>query len=97
MILVIISDEMYVLSATNRRVSIELLGKDKIQSKVSKFEEMTGASLSFLGVSSSGPSGFIVSTIPSELGIFGRLFSCFIPITVSTCILYKICPCSLFW
>ncbi|KAI9169110.1 hypothetical protein LWI28_007116 [Acer negundo] len=45
-------DEMYVLSASNKRVSVELLGKDKIQDKLSKFEELTGASLSYLGVSS---------------------------------------------
>ncbi|KAK0574922.1 hypothetical protein LWI29_030971 [Acer saccharum] len=47
-------DEMYVLSASNKRVSVELLGKDKIQDKLSKFEELTGASLSYLGVSSPG-------------------------------------------
>ncbi|KAK2635452.1 hypothetical protein Ddye_030244 [Dipteronia dyeriana] len=47
-------DEMYVLSASNKRVSVEFLGKDKIQDKLSKFEELTGASLSYLGVSSPG-------------------------------------------
>lgn len=57
---------MYVLSATNRRVSIELLGKDKIQDKVSQFEELKGASLSYLGVSSSGPPCEISTTIPSK-------------------------------
>ncbi|GAV93005.1 CAP_GLY domain-containing protein, partial [Cephalotus follicularis] len=42
-------DEMYVLSASNKRVSVHLLGKDTIQEKVSRFEEFTGASLSYLG------------------------------------------------
>ncbi|KAK8545904.1 hypothetical protein V6N12_026714 [Hibiscus sabdariffa] len=30
--------EMYVLSASNNRVSVELLGEDKIQDKLSRFE-----------------------------------------------------------
>ncbi|KAM7511499.1 hypothetical protein LguiB_010374 [Lonicera macranthoides] len=70
-------EEMYVLSATNRRVSIELLGKDKIQDKVSRFEELKGASLSYLGVSSSGPPCEISTTIPNlkELDLTGNLLS----------------------
>ncbi|KAG5576912.1 hypothetical protein H5410_057046 [Solanum commersonii] len=59
-------DEMYVLSASNKRVSIELLGKDKIQNKLSQFEELTSASLAYLGVSSAGPPGHINTTIPSN-------------------------------
>ncbi|KAH7570934.1 hypothetical protein JRO89_XS05G0225900 [Xanthoceras sorbifolium] len=47
-------DEMYVFTSSNKRVSVELLGKDKLQDKLSKFEELTGASLSYLGVSSPG-------------------------------------------
>ncbi|CAN4127878.1 unnamed protein product [Withania somnifera] len=70
-------DEMYVLSATNKRVSIELLGKDKIQNKLSRFEELTSASLAYLGVSSAGPPGHMNTTIPrlKELDLTGNLLS----------------------
>lgn len=62
-----LADEMYVLSARNNRVSIQLLGKDKIQDKLSRFEELTNASLSYLGVSSPGtPDDVVGKTIPSE-------------------------------
>ncbi|KAF5936840.1 hypothetical protein HYC85_024346 [Camellia sinensis] len=68
-------DEMYVFSASNRRVSVQLLGKDKIQDKLSRFEELAGASLSYLGVSSSGPPGQIGATVPNlkELDLTGNL------------------------
>nr|AAG51824.1 unknown protein; 52097-54266 [Arabidopsis thaliana] len=57
---------MYVLSAGNRRVSIQLLGGDKIQDKLSRFEELTSASLSYLGVSSLGVSSDLGSILPNE-------------------------------
>ncbi|XP_057502974.1 tubulin-folding cofactor E isoform X1 [Actinidia eriantha] len=70
-------DEMYVLSASNKRVSVQLLGKDKIQDKLSRFEELTGASLSYLGASSSGPPCQISATVPNlmELDLTGNLLS----------------------
>ncbi|PON42013.1 CAP Gly-rich domain containing protein [Trema orientale] len=70
-------DEMYVLSASNKRVSIQLVGKDKIQDKLSRFEELTGASLSFLGVSSPGLSSENGSLLPNlkELDLTGNLLS----------------------
>ncbi|GAA0149380.1 chaperone [Lithospermum erythrorhizon] len=70
-------DEMYVLSANNKRVSIQLLGKDKAQDKMSRFEQLTNAALSYLGVSSSGPSDGIRATIPKlkELDLTGNLLS----------------------
>uniref|UniRef100_A0A7N0U8T7 CAP-Gly domain-containing protein n=1 Tax=Kalanchoe fedtschenkoi TaxID=63787 RepID=A0A7N0U8T7_KALFE len=70
-------DEMYVLSASNRRVSVQLLGKDKIQDKLSKFEELEGVSLSYLGVSSSGVPGQIGSVLLSlrRLDLTGNLLS----------------------
>lgn len=61
-----IADEMYVLSASNKRVSIQLVGKDKVQDKLSRFEELTGASLSFLGLSSPGSPGDIGNVLPSK-------------------------------
>ncbi|KAK2969101.1 hypothetical protein RJ640_028808 [Escallonia rubra] len=70
-------DEMYVLSASNKRVSVQLLGKEKIQDQLSRFEELTGASLFYLGVSSSGPPCEISMTIPDlkELDLTGNLLS----------------------
>ncbi|KAG5562458.1 hypothetical protein RHGRI_005252 [Rhododendron griersonianum] len=70
-------DEMYVFSASNRRVSVQLLGKDKIQDKLSRFEELASASLFYLGVSSSGPPCQISATIPNlkELDLTGNLLS----------------------
>ena len=59
---------MYVLSASNKRVSVQLVGKDKIQDKLSRFEELTGASLSYLGVSLPGFSSENgTSLLPSKL------------------------------
>jgi len=70
-------DEMYVLSAGNRRVSIQLLGGDKIQDKLSRFEELTSASLSYLGVSSLGVSSDLGSILPNLklLDLTGNLIS----------------------
>ncbi|KAL5760985.1 hypothetical protein ACOSQ2_019823 [Xanthoceras sorbifolium] len=68
-------DEMYVFTSSNKRVSVELLGKDKLQDKLSKFEELTGASLSYLGVSSPGVQ--CNTTLPNlkELDLTGNLLS----------------------
>lgn len=60
---------MYVLSASNKRVSIQLLGKDKIQDKLSRFEELTGASISYMGVSTPGVPCHIGTVVPSKLVI----------------------------
>ncbi|KAK6116733.1 hypothetical protein DH2020_049553 [Rehmannia glutinosa] len=70
-------DEMYVLSARNKRVSIELLGKHKIEDKLSRFEELTSASLSYLGVSFPGSPDHLSSTLPNikELDLTGNLLS----------------------
>ncbi|KAL9173558.1 hypothetical protein ABFS82_03G122700 [Erythranthe guttata] len=70
-------DEMYVLSTRNKRVSVELLGKHKIEDKVSRFEELTSASLSYLGVSFPGSPDHVSSTLPSlkELDLSGNLLA----------------------
>ncbi|KAF7838029.1 tubulin-folding cofactor E isoform X1 [Senna tora] len=70
-------DEMYVLSASNNRVSIQLVGKDKIQDKLSRFEELTSASLSYMGVSSLGSPCQINNEVPNlkELDLTGNLIS----------------------
>ena len=69
------TDEMYVLSASNKRVSIELVGKDKVQDKLSRFEEMTNASLSYMGVSSPGSPCHINTTVPSKLHLDSKVFT----------------------
>ncbi|XP_059451695.1 tubulin-folding cofactor E [Corylus avellana] len=70
-------DDMYVLSASNKRVSIQLVGKDKIQDKLSRFEELTGASLSYMDVSTPGVPCQIGTTVPKlkELDLTGNLLS----------------------
>lgn len=70
-------DEMYVLSAKNKRVSIQLLGGDKIQDKLSRLDELTSASLPFLGVSSLGVSSDLASVLPNLklLDLTGNLIS----------------------
>ncbi|XP_065880822.1 tubulin-folding cofactor E [Euphorbia lathyris] len=70
-------DEMYVLSASNKRVSVELVGKEKAQDKVSRFEELKGVSLPFLGVSTPGSPTDISTLLPNlkELDLTGNLLS----------------------
>ncbi|KAG8472672.1 hypothetical protein CXB51_034561 [Gossypium anomalum] len=70
-------DEMYVLSARNKRVSVQLLGKDKIQDKLSRFEELTSASISYLGVSTPGDPAEISASVPNlkELDLMGNLIT----------------------
>ncbi|GFQ00641.1 tubulin-folding cofactor e [Phtheirospermum japonicum] len=70
-------NEMYVLSARNKRVSIELLGKHKIEDKLSRFDELTSASLSYLGVSFLGSPDRVSSTLPNikELDLTGNLLA----------------------
>ncbi|KAL6525307.1 hypothetical protein OROMI_030900 [Orobanche minor] len=72
-----LEDEMYVLSARNKRVSIELLGKHKIEDKLSRFEELTSVSLSYLGISFPGSPDSISSTLPNikELDLTGNLLA----------------------
>ncbi|PIA44248.1 hypothetical protein AQUCO_01700091v1 [Aquilegia coerulea] len=70
-------DEMYVLSARNKRVTIQLLGKDKLQDRLSRFEELVGVSLSYLGINSVEPPHQISSIVPNlkELDLTGNLLS----------------------
>lgn len=70
-------DEMYVLSASNKRVNVQLVGKDRIEDILGRFEELPGASLSYLGVSSSGDPIQISKTLPNlkELDLTGNLLS----------------------
>ncbi|GAB4839529.1 hypothetical protein Ancab_029055 [Ancistrocladus abbreviatus] len=70
-------DDMYVLSMSNQRVSVQLVGKDKIQNKLSRFDELSHASLAYLGVSSPGSPGQIsaMASNSKELDLTGNLLS----------------------
>lgn len=70
-------DEMYVLSAGNKRVNVQLVGKTKVQEKLSHFEELFSASLPYLGVRSIGPPHHIGNIVPNlkELDLTGNLLS----------------------
>ncbi|GAU16632.1 hypothetical protein TSUD_325820 [Trifolium subterraneum] len=69
--------EMYVLSTSNKKVSIELLGTREINDKLSRFEELTNASLAYMGVSSPGIPCELSTTVPNikELDLSGNLLS----------------------
>ncbi|XP_038876773.1 tubulin-folding cofactor E [Benincasa hispida] len=70
-------DEMYVLSASDKRVSVQFVGKDLIKDKLSRFEELTSVSLSYMGVSSLGNPCQIGSVLPNlkQLDLTGNLLS----------------------
>lgn len=63
------TDEMYVLSSSKKRVNVELVGKDKIEDILGRFDELPGASLSYLGVSSPGDPDQISKTLPSKFRV----------------------------
>ncbi|THU69159.1 hypothetical protein C4D60_Mb08t11470 [Musa balbisiana] len=70
-------DEMYVFSTSRKHVSIQLVGKNKIQEKLNHFKELLGASVSYLGVSSTETSNEINAIVPNleELDLTGNLLS----------------------
>ncbi|XP_042388414.1 tubulin-folding cofactor E-like isoform X1 [Zingiber officinale] len=70
-------EEMYVYSTSQKHVSIQLVGKHKIQEKLQHINELLNASLSYLGVSSTEPSNEINAVVPNlkELDLTGNLLS----------------------
>ncbi|KAJ7519701.1 hypothetical protein O6H91_20G051600 [Diphasiastrum complanatum] len=68
-------DEMYVMSVTQKRVGIELVGKNKIEEKQHRLDELYIASLSYAGVAFSDKTGEIKSIVPNieELDLTGNL------------------------
>lgn len=68
-------DEMYVLSASQRRVAIELVGVNKIQEKLMHLENLFHVSLEYAGVSQPGPVHEIHDILPKleELDLRGNL------------------------
>nr|CAD1842142.1 unnamed protein product [Ananas comosus var. bracteatus] len=70
-------EEMYVLSTSKKRVSVEFVGKNKVQEKLKHFDELLTASVSYMGVSSIGPPHEISALVPSlkDLDLTGNLIS----------------------
>ncbi|XP_066325083.1 tubulin-folding cofactor E-like [Miscanthus floridulus] len=70
-------DEMYVFSTSQKRVSVEFVGTDKVQEKLNNFNELTSASVSYMGVSSIGAPDELKSLVPNLrlLDLTGNLFS----------------------
>ncbi|KAH0457588.1 hypothetical protein IEQ34_012903 [Dendrobium chrysotoxum] len=70
-------DEMYVFSSSKRRVSIQLVGKSKIEEKLKHFEDLNSASMPYFGVGSVNPSQEIRNVVPNlkELDLTGNLLS----------------------
>lgn len=60
------SDEMYVFSTSQKRVSVEFVGKNKVQEKLKNFNDLTSASVAYMGVSSIGPPDELKSLVPSK-------------------------------
>ncbi|KAI4368156.1 hypothetical protein MLD38_016744 [Melastoma candidum] len=69
------ADDMYVLSASNRRVPVELIGEEKIMDKFRQLEELKVVSLVYQGVSSFDDPSHLSSIIPNteELDLTGNL------------------------
>uniref|UniRef100_A0A0D9WBT8 CAP-Gly domain-containing protein n=2 Tax=Leersia perrieri TaxID=77586 RepID=A0A0D9WBT8_9ORYZ len=70
-------DEMYVFSTSQKRVSVELVGKNKVQEKLKNLCELTSASVSYTGVSSIGPRDELTNLVPNlrQLDLTGNLLS----------------------
>ncbi|KAI0501485.1 hypothetical protein KFK09_016430 [Dendrobium nobile] len=70
-------DEMYVFSSSKRRVSIQLVGKSKIEEKLKHFEDLNSASMPYFGVGSINTSQEIRNVVPNlkELDLTGNLLS----------------------
>ncbi|XP_025807024.1 tubulin-folding cofactor E [Panicum hallii] len=70
-------DEMYVFSTSQKRVSVEFVGQNKVQEKLKNFNDLTSASVSYMGVSSIGPPEELKSLVPNLrlLDLSGNLFS----------------------
>ncbi|XP_020574507.1 tubulin-folding cofactor E-like [Phalaenopsis equestris] len=70
-------DEMYVFSSSKRRVSIQLVGKSKVEEKLKNFEDLNGASMPYFGVGSVNPSQEISNVVSNlkELDLRGNLLS----------------------
>ncbi|XP_078434131.1 tubulin folding cofactor E / Pfifferling (PFI) [Wolffia australiana] len=70
-------EEMYVLSSSNHRVSVQFPGKEMVWKKLSRLEELQVASLCHMGISFVGQSIEISSSVPNlkVLDLTGNLLS----------------------
>uniref|UniRef100_A0A0E0KXI6 CAP-Gly domain-containing protein n=1 Tax=Oryza punctata TaxID=4537 RepID=A0A0E0KXI6_ORYPU len=70
-------DEMYVFSTSQKRVSVELVGKNKVEEKLKNLNDLTSASVSYMGVSSIGPGDELKNLVPNlrQLDLTGNLLS----------------------
>ncbi|VAH12216.1 unnamed protein product [Triticum turgidum subsp. durum] len=70
-------DEMYVFSTSQKRVSVELVGTNKVRDKLKNFDELSCASVSFMGVSSTGSPEELQGLVPNlrQLDLTGNLIS----------------------
>uniref|UniRef100_A0A0E0PGE5 CAP-Gly domain-containing protein n=1 Tax=Oryza rufipogon TaxID=4529 RepID=A0A0E0PGE5_ORYRU len=70
-------DEMYVFSSSQKRVSVELVGKNKVEEKLKNLNDLTSASVSYMGVSSIGPGDELKNLVPNlrQLDLTGNLLS----------------------
>lgn len=66
-------DGMYLLSVRQKRVSVELVGKEKIEKKQKHLEDLISASLVYEGISSSGELENVFPNL-KELDLTGNLF-----------------------
>jgi len=57
---------MYVFSTSQKRVSVEFVGQNKVQEKLKNFNDLNSASVSYMGVSSIGPPDELKSLVPSK-------------------------------
>uniref|UniRef100_A0A0A9D661 CAP-Gly domain-containing protein n=1 Tax=Arundo donax TaxID=35708 RepID=A0A0A9D661_ARUDO len=70
-------DEMYVFSTSQKCVSVEFVGKNKIQDKLKNFSDLSSASVSYMGVISIGPPDELKNLVPNLrlLDLTGNLLS----------------------
>ncbi|KAL5203074.1 hypothetical protein ABZP36_014026 [Zizania latifolia] len=70
-------DEMYVFSTSQKRVSVELVGKNKVQEKLKNFNELISASVSYMEVTTTGPLDELKNLVPNlrQLDLTGNILS----------------------
>ncbi|CAM6106555.1 unnamed protein product [Calypogeia fissa] len=68
-------DDMYVLSTSQRRITVELVGESQIEARQKQLQHLLVATLAYAGVSSPGPPGQFKSLVPNlkELDLTGNL------------------------
>jgi hypothetical protein len=78
---------MYVLSTSQKRVSVEFIGKNKVQEKLKNLDELSSASVAYMGVSSIGSPDELKNLVPSK---------CCLMILLLHFLLAQLRPCNTF-